>query len=492
MACASRRGVAVLLLALLVAWAAGCSDDDSDPSDDASTTTTSSVPDDVGVDGGDDPDDGETAEPDDDGGQAGTDPLPPLPDHIALPIVFVHGFAGSAQQYESQAMRFVANGYPQDRIVAYEHDGAGFDIAGYTDGLEAFVDATLAEHGVERIYLVGHSRGTAVSLGFLTRPGRTEQVAKLVLIDGAPCPVPAEVVELRDPPCLSPNQAMFPGQAHVEVATSAESFAAQFEFLVGEAPEVVEIVPQRAPVVLEGRAVDSPSNVGREATLDIWAVDPDSGHRLDDAPHATFELGPSGEFGPVEVEVGAHYEFALSSADTPVVHHLYLQPYLRSTHFVRLLTSRPDGATRQNTHTGDAHSALVVMRMREWYAVGRGAEVGATPDELLVSTVLADGTATEEVDVMGEFVGNGAIGLHLHDGAESPGESTFTPLPYFSEQPFQGGVDVFMPASPDADGTIRVTVVPRGDRARPQTVNVANWPSSGHSISVVFADHLVD
>ncbi|MET0738819.1 MAG: hypothetical protein ABW035_11125, partial [Acidimicrobiales bacterium] len=59
--------------------------------------------------------------------EEGVDPLPPLPDDVALPIVFVHGFAGSAQQYESQAMRFVANGYPQDRIVAYDHDGAGTD-----------------------------------------------------------------------------------------------------------------------------------------------------------------------------------------------------------------------------------------------------------------------------------------------------------------------------------------------------------------------------
>ena len=50
------------------------------------------------------------------GDPEGTDPLPALPDEVALPIVFVHGFAGSAQQYESQAMRFVANGYPQERI----------------------------------------------------------------------------------------------------------------------------------------------------------------------------------------------------------------------------------------------------------------------------------------------------------------------------------------------------------------------------------------
>ena len=35
----------------------------------------------------------------------------PTPANIK-PIIFVHGFAGSAAQFESQAMRFTTNGYP--------------------------------------------------------------------------------------------------------------------------------------------------------------------------------------------------------------------------------------------------------------------------------------------------------------------------------------------------------------------------------------------
>ena len=37
---------------------------------------------------------------------------------------------------------------PQERIVAYDHDGAGVDIAAYTEGLAEVIDATLAEHEV--------------------------------------------------------------------------------------------------------------------------------------------------------------------------------------------------------------------------------------------------------------------------------------------------------------------------------------------------------
>jgi pimeloyl-ACP methyl ester carboxylesterase len=400
----------------------------------------------------------------------GTDPAAALPDDVALPIVFVHGFAGSAQQYESQAMRFVANGYPAERIVAYDHDGAGLDIEGYTAGLDEVVDQTLEDLQADQVYLVGHSRGTTVSSAYLGDADRAAKVAKYVAIDGQPCP---KVV-----PCVAPNQAALPGQAHVETATSKESFAMQYQFLVGEEPDVVDIVAQREPVVLSGRAVNFPANTGREGTtLDVWEIAPDTGQRIGPEPVASFDLGADGAFGPLEVKTGGHYEYALSSDPSSTEHHLYPQPYVRSSGLVRLLSSPPDGPTRTNTNAGDDHSSIIAIRMREWYATDAA-------DVLEVST---DGS--EPVNAIVDFVGDGAIGLHLHDDDATPGETSFAALPYFAEQPFQSGIDVFMPASPEADGTITVTNHPRGDATRPQTFNVPNWPSSGHTISLMFADH---
>jgi hypothetical protein len=320
-----------------------------------------------------------------------------------------------------------------------------------------------------------------VSTAYLEDPARAAKVAKYVAIDGRPCP---ETVE-----CLAPTQETNPGQAHVEVATSEESFAAQYEFLVGDAPEVVEIVPQREAVEITGRAVNFPANTGRaDTTLDIWEVEPATGHRVDEEPHASFELGPDGAFGPVEIESGAHYEYVLSAEDTEVQHHLYLQPYVRSSHLVRLLSSQPDGDTRSNTNLGEGHSALIAIRMREWYAVDDPDLDGDQRDILQVG-VVGD---SDPVDVLQEYVGNGAIAVHIHDDAATPGETTLLPLPYFADQPFQSGVDLFLPASDGGDGTIAVTNVPRGDTGRAQTINVPNWPSSTHAISVVFTDYPVD
>ena len=141
--------LAVVLMAMTVVAACSSGSDDGDAASSGTTTSTEAAS--------------------QDGDTEGTDPLPALPEDVALPIVFVHGFAGSAQQYESQAMRFVANGYPQERIIAYDHDGAGLDIDAYVAGVTEVVDEALATFDVEQVYLVGHSRGTRVSSTYLER-----------------------------------------------------------------------------------------------------------------------------------------------------------------------------------------------------------------------------------------------------------------------------------------------------------------------------------
>jgi hypothetical protein len=341
------------------------------------------------------------------------------------------------------------------------------------------VDVAREEFDVEQVYLVGHSRGTSVSNEYLNDPARAAKIAKYIALDGRPCPT---VV-----PCIAPNQAGNPGQAHVEVATSKESFAMQYEFLIGEAPEVVEIVAQREPVTISGRAVNFPANTGRADTmLEIWEIDSATGERATSMPHATFALAADGNWGPTVVDSRKHYEFALSNANSQT-HHLYLQRFLRDSRLVRLLSGGPDSASRMNSNTSATHSNIIAMRMREWYATD-DADLPGDQSDVLEISVKRPGGGSEVVDAIADHVTNGAIGLHIHDAAASPGNSTLEPLPYFSAQPFQAGVDVFMPAADPPDGTITLTNLPRGDADRPQTLNVPNWASATHTMSVMFSD----
>ena len=445
-----------------------CSDDDPGSQGQPSEVEDASTP----------PADAEAKPPSEN--EDGTDPLPPLPEDQTLPIVFVHGFAGSAQQFQSQAMRFVMNGYPAERLRAYEHDGAGMAGMSFVTGLDAVVDEVRAKFSTDKVFLVGHSRGTSVSLMYLSDPGRAAKVEKYVALDGAgcanipvPCRAPAQTVNTR------PGQTdPLPGQKHVEVATSKEAFAIQFEFFFGRKAEVIDIVKQRAPVVISGRAVNFPANTGRDGvTLEFWELDSKTGKRSKDEPLAKFTLGAEGTWGPVTVDPEKHYEQVLKSPDVANQHHFYSQPFLRSSEFVRLLSGPPDSDSRKNTNSGPNHAAIVMMRQREW----------TTDDALEVSTKSPGGDQAAK-NAITPAITNNPISIFLHDDAATPKESSLGPLPWFPTQPFQNGVDVFMPAKETPDGTITLTNKPRGATDRPQTLNVPNWASSLHTITVTFND----
>src|SRR5689334_262040 len=78
------------------------------------------------------------------------------------PIVFVHGFSGGAQQYETTAKRFASNGYPASFIEVHEYDSL-FGINTVDQiyaGLDARITRLLAQTGADRIDLTAHSLGT--------------------------------------------------------------------------------------------------------------------------------------------------------------------------------------------------------------------------------------------------------------------------------------------------------------------------------------------
>jgi pimeloyl-ACP methyl ester carboxylesterase len=466
------------LVSLFAAGLFACGGDGDAPAQtqDASTVTTP---------------DGGVASATPDSGAPTIDRLPPLPLETALPIVFVHGFAGSAQQLISQAMRFEENGYPIERIRAYEHNG-GQSTEDFPSGVDKVIDAVRAEFNVQKVFLIGHSRGTSVSATYLGDPARAAKVAKYISLDGFGCG-PAVTANV---PCIEPNQRSLPGQSHVEVATSVEAFVEQYKFLLGSAPTITAIGRQKEPVVISGRAVNFPENTGRAgSTLDIWEINSQTGARVGATPLKAFQIAEDGQWGPVTVDPAKHYEMVLYTAGaTGNHHHHYMQPFLRSTPFVRLLSGPPETPSRMNTNAGPGHSAAVVSRMREWQTsdkleVSTTSSAGMQPaTNVIVEGVGADPTGGSDI----ASLVRGRIGIHLHDDKATPGMTTLQPLDWFSTQPFQTGVDLFMPASDPPTGTITFKSIPRGNAAKPQILNTPNWPSSQHLISLLFADYEQD
>lgn len=425
-----------------------------------------------------------------------TPPAAEATDDGLLPIVFVHGGAGSGAQYHSQAMRFTSNGYPAELISAFEYNGGNplqAIFGGNTAPLLAHIDAVLAEHGAGQVHLVGHSLGTTVSNLFMNDAGRRSRIATYTGVDGggvSTCPAAVRCLGIwansTSAIAGAERNVHLPDQTHVEVATSAESFAAQYEFFTGHQPRTTLVLPEPpGQVRISGRAVNFPANVGTEgATLNLYEVDARTGHRTTAEPRATQVLGADGGWGPFAVNGQQHYEFELLREGLATA-HLYSQPFVRSSDLVRVLATPVGSQIAANTNSGDGHVAAVVVREREWWGSRE------PQDQLWIGTRTSTGEV-EAIDALAGVTANNTIGIHVHDAAATPGVSTGDLLPYFPSQAFQTGVDVYMPAASPPDGTVSFVSVPRGDTSRQQVINVPNWPSSSHRINVRFDDHVQD
>ena len=87
-------------------------------------------------------------------------------------------------------------------------------------------------------------------------------------------------------------------------------------------------------------------------------------------------------------------------------------------------------------------------------------------------------------------------GIWVYD-KDKDGVSNLTiPIDYYFKQPFQTGVDLFVPAADPPNATISLVLTTRGGGGKIQVVNVPNWASLTenvlHRIVVQFNDYLQD
>jgi hypothetical protein len=407
------------------------------------------------------------------------------------PIIFVHGFAGSASQFEAQAMRFASNGYPVDSIEAHEYDTT---LGSETPSdIWARLDTRIAElsaaTGADQVDLLGHSMGTGLMQGYLNSdPARAANVAHYVNLDGAtatepPGGVPTMAVWGAGDPTreiTGATNVYFSNQTHTQVVTSPETFEAVFEFFNGEPPTTRNVIAQRAgEVTIEGRAQLFLTNAGvQDATLDIYEVDGSTGMRIDETPEASFAMTGDGGWGPFAPDPSAYYEFALSR-DTGA-QHIYMQPFVRTNHLVRLLSSEPDTGVDALWDKGEGHSNLVVIRNKEWW----GDQPGAN-DVLEI-----DGTGI--VNAATAPQSKRAIGIFVYDRGADGLSDTTAPIPTFFGLPFLTGVDLHMAASSPPQATIAIVATPRLGNGV-ETINVPNWASASDRITVQFRDfHVIE
>jgi pimeloyl-ACP methyl ester carboxylesterase len=428
-------------------------------------------------------------------------------DGAPLPIVFVHGFSGSAQQYETQALRWASNDYPKP-VTAIDRFFIGFTL----EQLDAFIDDVLAETGDSQVYALGHSAGTFVMTSYLnSSPERAAKVAKYIGIDGLSNETcPGGVDENGDPnvPCMGiwargPTERMvgpdhniyLSEQGHVESVGSPQSFRAQYRFFTGHEPTTTLILPEPpGRVEIAGRALNYPLNTGIDgAVLELWEVNAATGARKYSSPDVVATLDETGNFGPWSVNGQQRYEINVirQAEDETFQQHFYYEPWSRSNYLLRLNIS-PIGSTLSNAIREDSgpHDGASVSRQKEWWGNN---DVDSTNVDVLTVTT----TTPDEVEAVGDVVTSGTapyaastIAMIMFD-VDADGVSHTDALVPLG--PFLSGLDVYMPAPTDPpNGTVSFAAQQRR-MDHPQVINTANWSvAEGHFMSVIFRDWTQD
>ena len=78
------------------------------------------------------------------------------------PIVFVHGWSSSPSTWNTMRSRFVASGFPADRLFAFGYNTGQSNTTSATQ-LNAFIDQVRAQTGSAVVDLVVHSQGALPS-----------------------------------------------------------------------------------------------------------------------------------------------------------------------------------------------------------------------------------------------------------------------------------------------------------------------------------------
>lgn len=398
------------------------------------------------------------------------------------PIVFAHGFLGGGDQFALHSMRFVNNGHCLDRIVAFDWntlDRSTDPVA----ALDALIDEVLAATGADRVNLAGHSAGGGLAYDYLGDADRAAKVAAYAhiasfLADGPAGPegeVPTlnlwsdgDLIIDEKGDIEGATNVMLPGVDHFSLVTVADGFEAIYRHFYGEAPTTTEVV-RDGPILVSGRALSFGENErAADATVQVYALDGSTGRRLEGEPTAEFDVDENGDWGPLEAEPGAYYEFRVMRAEEgarPV--HYYREPFPASNDLVYLRTL-PTGGSAAAFLLGavpfeDDHAVLVNFNANVPILAGR--------DSL---TVNGTEVATEEVASAGQTT----IALFFYDDDEDQA-SDWEPISVFSAFPFIAGLDAFFPA--DADATIEVVYNGRTLRARA-------WPSDSEGAVITVFD----
>ncbi|MBN1174034.1 MAG: alpha/beta fold hydrolase [Micromonosporaceae bacterium] len=154
------------------------------------------------------------------------------------PVVFVHGYTGSASNWVTAQSVFRSAGYSSSELYAYEYNSYGDNVQN-ARGLSAFVQNVLRTTGASKVDIVNHSMGGLVSLWYIRQLGGTSYVRRLASLAGANHGTTAAGTCLGFETCRQ----MYPGSAFILTLSAGDETPAPTTYATWYSPCDGVIIP---------------------------------------------------------------------------------------------------------------------------------------------------------------------------------------------------------------------------------------------------------
>ncbi len=144
-------------------------------------------------------------------------PTPSASAATTTPVVFVHGYTGSASNWVTAMSVFRSAGWSSGNLFAYEYNSYGDNVTN-ARGLASYVSQVKSRTGADKVAIVNHSMGGLVSQYYLKVLGGNTNVSHLASIAGANHGTTAAGACLVFVTC----QQMYPGSAFIAQISSGD------------------------------------------------------------------------------------------------------------------------------------------------------------------------------------------------------------------------------------------------------------------------------
>lgn len=146
-----------------------------------------------------------------------TVPAGPAAAAPGTPVVFVHGYSGSASNWNTATALFRAGGYSSSELFAYEYNSYGDNVTN-ARGLASYVSQVRSRTGAARVDIVNHSMGGLVTQWYVKQLGGAQYVDHVASLAGANHGTTSAGACLAFTTC----QQMYPGSSFIRTLSAGD------------------------------------------------------------------------------------------------------------------------------------------------------------------------------------------------------------------------------------------------------------------------------